>query len=1002
MGVNDLWQILEPVKEYVPLQNLKGKTLAVDMSLWVCEAQTVKGMMGTVIKPHLRNLFFRILCLSLMDVRLVFVAEGNAPKLKADTMHKRNEARRGLPRKPSSFTVRTKRSHFKSVLKECCELLDCLGIPWVCAAGEAEAMCAYLNENGYVDGCITNDGDAFLYGAQIVYRNFTMNTKDSHVDCYKMSAIKSKLGLDRDTLIGFAILLGCDYLPKGVPGVGKEQALRLVETMNGQSLLQRFKLWKLEFEDVATRDTAVEKKAHCSVCRHPGLAREHANKGCRLCASDRCCLRHGNDYLCPCDWHQAEQKRKASLVESNIKKKAKACEHFPFEEVIREFLISKDQLVQNVQWKRPKLLLLQNFALDKMEWPRHYTCEKVLMLLSHHDMMERKLGKRDACHLQPISIVKTRIRNGVPCFEILWGKPEHYIYSNDQSEDSQNTVTTIEDQVPFQAAYPDMTALFHRQKAEEKEKKQKSKSKRKDRIAPLPDEITQLLVEMKLQPSHEGEVSAGSEPVQRSANQEANLSNSSLWNLSIGFSTEDSQVSKEFWGISPNEIAQPAVKLGAEIGKSDCESLSLTESENRFNACSLSPSVSMLVEELHLSSIDWSQSFSTPLSECTAITRAETPEEAHMVINKKCCVPMDSTSKLTEDEALKENTAVSRQDPVRKNMRELVREDASMLDDFYHLPLKDRILLKNSCQFLSLRQSSTNSSGTSFLPCSSGHKNDVSSPKADVECLIQGKLANNITFWNKEGSTGCDFSDTECLQQEQRDVCTSDPTATQHARPLTVLAKRNLMDSMEEVFGTHGPAMYSYQASKMDSISFKLKRNKPAKLHRMKLVNGNASTVQKKSVCYKLSSSSEDSDTENSRMIQKLGVKPRTTENTVMRSCIANHSQLWAQQTQSRSAIGRAGHTRVDAGCTQLKVVSNAGIGTTEQTQSIHQHSKAHSKIVTSQKNTSDAKTEGGSTAVLPRPDLSGVPILKQLSNNDDSIIVISDSPLPLSERLKF
>lgn len=60
---------------------------------------------------------------------------------------------------------------------QCLELLECLGIPWVQAAGEAEAMCAYLDASGYVDGCLTNDGDAFLYGAHTVYRNFTMNTK---------------------------------------------------------------------------------------------------------------------------------------------------------------------------------------------------------------------------------------------------------------------------------------------------------------------------------------------------------------------------------------------------------------------------------------------------------------------------------------------------------------------------------------------------------------------------------------------------------------------------------------------------------------------------------------------------------------------------------------------------------------------------------------------------------------------------------------------------------
>ncbi|MBZ3879549.1 Flap endonuclease GEN-like protein 1 [Sciurus carolinensis] len=175
MGVNNLWQILEPVKQHIHLQNLSGKTIAVDLSLWVCEAQTVKKMIGTVTKPHLRNLFFRISCLTQMDVKLVFVMEGEPPKLKADVMSKRNQIRYGPSGK--EWSQKTGRSHFKSVLRECLDMLECLGIPWVQATGEAEAMCAHLNASGQVDGCLTNDGDAFLYGAQTVYRNFTMSTK---------------------------------------------------------------------------------------------------------------------------------------------------------------------------------------------------------------------------------------------------------------------------------------------------------------------------------------------------------------------------------------------------------------------------------------------------------------------------------------------------------------------------------------------------------------------------------------------------------------------------------------------------------------------------------------------------------------------------------------------------------------------------------------------------------------------------------------------------------
>uniref|UniRef100_A0A3B4V8W0 XPG-I domain-containing protein n=1 Tax=Seriola dumerili TaxID=41447 RepID=A0A3B4V8W0_SERDU len=202
MGVHDLWSIVETVRESVPLYSLSGKTLAVDLSLWVCEAQHVQAMMGRVTKPHL-NLFFRVSSLTLMGVKLVFVMEGEAPKLKAETMSKRTETRFG------GFKKR-----FKAVLRECAEMLDYLGVPWVTAAGEAEAMCAYLDSQGMVDGCITNDGDAFLYGARTVYRNFNMNSKDPQVDCYRTSRLQTELHLSRENLVGLAILLGCDYIPK--------------------------------------------------------------------------------------------------------------------------------------------------------------------------------------------------------------------------------------------------------------------------------------------------------------------------------------------------------------------------------------------------------------------------------------------------------------------------------------------------------------------------------------------------------------------------------------------------------------------------------------------------------------------------------------------------------------------------------------------------------------------------------------------------------------------
>ncbi len=42
MGVKELWPILSPAREECGLEALAGQTLAVDLSGWVCQAQTTK------------------------------------------------------------------------------------------------------------------------------------------------------------------------------------------------------------------------------------------------------------------------------------------------------------------------------------------------------------------------------------------------------------------------------------------------------------------------------------------------------------------------------------------------------------------------------------------------------------------------------------------------------------------------------------------------------------------------------------------------------------------------------------------------------------------------------------------------------------------------------------------------------------------------------------------------------------------------------------------------
>nr|XP_054757002.1 flap endonuclease GEN homolog 1-like [Lytechinus pictus] len=271
-----------------------------------------------------------------------------------------------------------------------------MGVPCIQSKGEAEAMCAALNSAGMVDGCMTEDGDVFLYGAQVVYRNLNMATGE--VDCYSMDDIRRDLNLDRRRLIALAILLGCDYLPKGVPGVGKEVAMRFMNSLpSSADPLNLFQSWK------------------------------------GGCDSDS----------------QTSEER-------SVKKKCLRVEGFPNDDVIKEFFQNKEKpSTCHMEWKRPLLLHLMQFNLVKMEWPIGYTQEKVVPLVTLYDLTHLTSDSKGRLH--PASIVKLRVRQGVQCVEVKWHKPEEH---KENDEDPDTFYTTVEERERFASAHPTMMQDF--------------------------------------------------------------------------------------------------------------------------------------------------------------------------------------------------------------------------------------------------------------------------------------------------------------------------------------------------------------------------------------------------------------------------------------------------------------------------------------------------------------------------------------------------------------
>ena len=95
MGVKDLWQLLSPVGRRVNIESLQGKTLAIDMSVWL--TQFIKAMRdneGKMIKnAHLIGTLRRILKLLYNHIRPLFVFDGATPALKAKTLQARRQKR---------------------------------------------------------------------------------------------------------------------------------------------------------------------------------------------------------------------------------------------------------------------------------------------------------------------------------------------------------------------------------------------------------------------------------------------------------------------------------------------------------------------------------------------------------------------------------------------------------------------------------------------------------------------------------------------------------------------------------------------------------------------------------------------------------------------------------------------------------------------------------------------------------------------------------------------
>ena len=136
MTVNGLWSALESSQcgKRVGAVELQSKTLAIDLSIWICEGLT-SSLAKYHASPALYLVFSRVAALLKFGVAPIICVEGK--KRTGGTIVSQTQ------RRPHEFS---------KACKECAKVMSYIGCQVIHAEFEAEALCASLCSKGLVDG----------------------------------------------------------------------------------------------------------------------------------------------------------------------------------------------------------------------------------------------------------------------------------------------------------------------------------------------------------------------------------------------------------------------------------------------------------------------------------------------------------------------------------------------------------------------------------------------------------------------------------------------------------------------------------------------------------------------------------------------------------------------------------------------------------------------------------------------------------------------------------
>lgn len=260
-----------------------------------------------------------------------------------------------------------------------------------------------------------------------------------------MTKLTHKMGLSRDRILFMSILLGCDFFPSGVSGVGRESVMQMIDRWPRHwDALCILKFWiQIQFEPwihcFGDCFKSTTETLHCTYCQ--SWRNHQASLGDRDCV---CALLSGSKELL--------------RLETTVKKKCTKVDPTwwitGFPKIIDEFNTSEElpDLKRVKQLSCPKVGQCLSILVKKLAWEETYALDTLIPILTRWQLRHLCSGGNVQV-VEPVEILKKRVVGGVPNLNMHWR------VLRDDAEETKGVPTSFESCDPTELianAYPEL------------------------------------------------------------------------------------------------------------------------------------------------------------------------------------------------------------------------------------------------------------------------------------------------------------------------------------------------------------------------------------------------------------------------------------------------------------------------------------------------------------------------------------------------------------------